>query len=669
MSDRLDQQSQASKEHDHAGSEHGRDDAVDFNYYESPEEGGTGSMRQVHVSEPVSGGSVVSWTEVLKEQRQRPPGSDDHVSLGSLAELQIDSVSDKSILRQLENEARIATGADSGILVRTQKSTRQSGILRKGSILPDADALAQAKGDSASSIDLRTAARTADKGMVEPGSHENDSEDALSDALMTDDGSSAINLGLEPRVANLLSSAALVRELHLSKPAPEPDEASVSKPIVVANEIRRNRPPLGWLGGVALGLTISGALGLTAWHGGWLPSAPASSPRSETRPLAAAEPKTADVLRQEQLRFAELESRFQALDAANKTTIDKLRSIEADSQTAKKSADDERAKFQAQLQESNGAFARLQQEAAEKALKSVSELQLLQEKESQARISAAQSETARKQSEAQFKAAMESLKVESEAQKSQLTRVRTADSLLELWPILLSHPSQQVAAAAMRDVDPILNDPKADPTTRAKARAVQGLALAACNKFSDARKVLVDLAGEFRFPAGSDWHQRVTDAEPLIRSVRRQLEQGEYQQALAAIQRGLKIHDSEAQPAIHRELKELESFAHQHASKPKGNSELAERHFATGMRHYFGRRFDDAETEFLAAVEQYPDDARYRYFLGLARMPLGKVDAAGKDAQAARSLEKQGKPATTTLNRVFERVQGPARHWLDAQRN
>src|SRR5262249_20783072 len=77
-----------------------REGTIDFNNTVGSGRGGTSSLNLGRVSEPVSGGSIVSWAELLKQQQVKP--SDPDVVIGSLPEIQIDSISDHDILRHLE---------------------------------------------------------------------------------------------------------------------------------------------------------------------------------------------------------------------------------------------------------------------------------------------------------------------------------------------------------------------------------------------------------------------------------------------------------------------------------------------------------------------------------------------------------------------------------------
>jgi tetratricopeptide (TPR) repeat protein len=93
-----------------------------------------------------------------------------------------------------------------------------------------------------------------------------------------------------------------------------------------------------------------------------------------------------------------------------------------------------------------------------------------------------------------------------------------------------------------------------------------------------------------------------------------------------------------------------------------------ERHYAAGVNFYFARRYAEAEKELLAAVENDNGDARYYYFLGLARLAQGKR-TANEDFDQAGRLERADRPGRAAVSKALERVQGGDREVLNAIRN
>src|SRR5258708_23348420 len=75
-----------------------RDATVDFDDAMRPNPSGQGAARAHKISDPIRGGSVVSWAELLRQQ-QIQRASDAEVALGSLPDIQIDAVSDTELVK------------------------------------------------------------------------------------------------------------------------------------------------------------------------------------------------------------------------------------------------------------------------------------------------------------------------------------------------------------------------------------------------------------------------------------------------------------------------------------------------------------------------------------------------------------------------------------------
>jgi hypothetical protein len=87
----------------------------------------------------------------------------------------------------------------------------------------------------------------------------------------------------------------------------------------------------------------------------------------------------------------------------------------------------------------------------------------------------------------------------------------------------------------------------------------------------------------------------------------------------------------------------------------------AETHFAAGMNFYFDRDYVQAEKEFLLTIENDSQDARFFYFLGLARLAQGRRRDAYVDFGQGALLERQNRPSPAAVNEALERIQGPMR--------
>jgi Tetratricopeptide repeat len=98
------------------------------------------------------------------------------------------------------------------------------------------------------------------------------------------------------------------------------------------------------------------------------------------------------------------------------------------------------------------------------------------------------------------------------------------------------------------------------------------------------------------------------------------------------------------------------------------NPDLASQLFSDGAKLFFEQRYDRAEEVFAKAVSNNAQDARYLYFLGLARWQQGKRDVAVEDFKAAAALERQGHPASRVVSDSLERIQGDPRRTLNQYR-
>jgi TolA-binding protein len=96
------------------------------------------------------------------------------------------------------------------------------------------------------------------------------------------------------------------------------------------------------------------------------------------------------------------------------------------------------------------------------------------------------------------------------------------------------------------------------------------------------------------------------------------------------------------------------------------NPQDADKHYAAGLSRYFSRRYADAEAEFLRAIANDSQDARFYYFLGLSRFLQGKP--ASYDFAQGAALEQQDRPGQEAVSRALERVQGQERMIVNESR-
>ncbi len=117
-------------------------------------------------------------------------------------------------------------------------------------------------------------------------------------------------------------------------------------------------------------------------------------------------------------------------------------------------------------------------------------------------------------------------------------------------------------------------------------------------------------------------------------------------------------------------LKEHPAFQHPSPSN-KPSPFLAEQHFGKGLHLYWAKKYDKAEEEFTTAVGYFNKDARYWYFLGLARLAqkgVLKRDHAIFAFEEGARLEAANSPSPADVNASLERIQGPLRHRINEYR-
>ncbi len=137
----------------------------------------------------------------------------------------------------------------------------------------------------------------------------------------------------------------------------------------------------------------------------------------------------------------------------------------------------------------------------------------------------------------------------------------------------------------------------------------------------------------------------------------------------------LKIYVAGLRPHIRRDYADgLANLIEHHPalrrppSMDPPNPLLADASYSSGLRHYFARRYSDAEAAFIKAIEYDNQDARYFYFLGLSRMALDKNMDADADFREGAQLELLNRPGREAVSTALERVQGNARQTLNRVR-
>jgi TolA-binding protein len=83
---------------------------------------------------------------------------------------------------------------------------------------------------------------------------------------------------------------------------------------------------------------------------------------------------------------------------------------------------------------------------------------------------------------------------------------------------------------------------------------------------------------------------------------------------------------------------------------------MAYRHYSAGRTLYLAGRYLRAQAEFQAAVDGDPADARYQYYLGLARWSQGAHRAAADNFRQGARLERDHKPSRVFVSAALEEL-------------
>ncbi len=154
------------------------------------------------------------------------------------------------------------------------------------------------------------------------------------------------------------------------------------------------------------------------------------------------------------------------------------------------------------------------------------------------------------------------------------------------------------------------------------------------------------------------------DAATLALKVQLSEQKAAHDAKLDALSREAKRRDDDARAQI--------ANARAGVAVPLMTSESAGQAQAVGLytraiNSYFDGRVAEAEASLAKAVEQDPADARYWYFLGLARLAQDKPSAAAAFRRGAE-FEARGLPRVNEINAALEKVQGNARQALNGYR-
>lgn len=143
-----------------------------------------------------------------------------------------------------------------------------------------------------------------------------------------------------------------------------------------------------------------------------------------------------------------------------------------------------------------------------------------------------------------------------------LAKAHTPEKMLDLWPRLLESPAgRDLAPAALADAAAVAADPAAAPLSKAKAKAVTGFARLANDEFAAARQAFEQSDGDPNLSGDPAWGARLLrakaelhDPDVVTRRAADLLDRGATDEALAAIERGLKMFPRETAAVAHGRL-------------------------------------------------------------------------------------------------------------------
>jgi tetratricopeptide (TPR) repeat protein len=229
------------------------------------------------------------------------------------------------------------------------------------------------------------------------------------------------------------------------------------------------------------------------------------------------------------------------------------------------------------------------------------------------------------------------------------------------------------------------NDKKAEKEEKAaeQSRDVDGSALAGYHSLAAALFGLTLTAGqpgdEDEMPAGSARLKESIDlAKELIKSSNPKVKgqgylllgqararQGKRTEGLQLYVKGLElVHPGIASKDLDRMIQDHPAFQTPD-TLTRPNAFFAERQFGQGLHEYWNKRYAKAEEHFNAAVGFYKQDARYFYYLGLARYEQEKREAAVFALEQGARLEADNHPPAAEVNLSLERLQGNMRRFVD----
>lgn len=128
----------------------------------------------------------------------------------------------------------------------------------------------------------------------------------------------------------------------------------------------------------------------------------------------------------------------------------------------------------------------------------------------------------------------------------------------------------------------------------------------------------------------------------------------------------------EQSEAYKTRMNRTESELRLYKEREEADRQLATHYYLQGIRYLEKRDNPNAIRSFTAAIEQYPQDARFFFLRAFVRHRTSesndKLDDAIKDAKRGAELENLRDPEIRLVDRSLERYQGKSRIWLEKYR-
>lgn len=517
--------------------------------------------------------------------------------------------------------------------------------------------------------------------------------DSVFDVQLPEDASTESQLFKAEQYARAAAAGAAVAESGIiagrSGKIPKVEPVSSRTKFIPPPPAKRSK--LGWLGGTAAGLLAGVGLTSAAVVGGLIPGK--ASPTAE---IAAVRD--------------DYESKIQRLNA------DLNSAVESTKQQAVKEAQDAFRKTEAELQAklmTAASTARVANQAKDDAEKKLDQARkdaiAANGKVDEARNEVAAASKARDEAMTELAGAKAALAEKSSAAATANERLKSAEANVKR--------TTETLVAAVKDLQAAnLIDPKADPA-KAFSQLPDAIKKAAAGGSTPDGKKLQELTGQLiAAKKDADTAKAAATAEKakadaLVATAKAEVAKAteklaaelatakagtaaEIEKAMAKAQANFQTQLAATAAEVKREQDDRKADATRYEAKlaaqaeefrqqiaaaragvmvaqtdaERGANEKAARLFGVGTDAYFEGRYQEAITALTAATKANPSDARSWYYLGLSQWMSGDRTAAAVSYQTAAQWEARNVTAARQVGPALERVQGPARTFLETFR-